>query len=349
MTANDRDRLIEWNRTEVAFESYKCIHDLLEAQALRTSEKTAVICRDKALTYRALWEKVRRLATHLRGLRVKPETVVAIMMDRSLDMMVALLAVLKAGGAYLPLDPAFPAERVALMLKDSDAPVILTQKNYKDRLAESSATVIAVDQFEFDGEGTDSTETAASAQQGSSLAYLIYTSGSTGTPKGVMVEHRNVVNFFTAMDRVVGIEAGVWLAVTSISFDISVLELLWTLSRGFTVVLQTGRNGLAATGEYSIASQLTRHHVTHFQCTPTLARALIRAPETLSAMKLLRKLFLGGEALPLSLANQLGETIGAEIFNMYGPTETTIWSTTHKLAKAAGAGLVWRPAVQKPS
>jgi len=131
MTANDRDRLIGWNRTEVAFESDKCIHDLLEAQALRTPEKTAVICRDKALTYRALWEKVRRLAAHLRGLGVKPETVVAIMMDRSLDMMVALLAVLKAGGAYLPLDPAFPAERVALMLKDSDAPVILTQKNSK--------------------------------------------------------------------------------------------------------------------------------------------------------------------------------------------------------------------------
>lgn len=334
MTANDRDRLIEWNRTDVAFESDKCIHDLLEAQALRTPEKTAVICRDQDLTYRALWEKVRRLATHLRGLGVKPETVVAIMMDRSLDMMVALLAVLKAGGAYLPLDPAFPAERVALMLKDSDAPVILTQRNYKNRLAESSARVVAVDQFELDGEGTDSAETAASAQQASSLAYLIYTSGSTGTPKGVMVEHRNVVNFFAAMDRVVGTEAGVWLAVTSISFDISVLELLWTLSRGFTVVLQTGRNGLAATGDYSIQAQIVRHRVTHFQCTPTLARSLIRFPETLSSMKLLEKLFLGGEALPVSLANELGETLRAEIFNMYGPTETTVWSTTHKVARS---------------
>src|SRR5271165_6789322 len=141
MTVKDRDRLIEWNRTDVAFESDKCIHDLLEAQVLRTPEKTAVICRDKALTYRALWEKVRRLATHLRALGVKPETIVAIMMDRSMDMMIALLAVLKAGGAYLPLDPAFPTERVALMLKDSDARVILTQRNYQVRLAESSSTV----------------------------------------------------------------------------------------------------------------------------------------------------------------------------------------------------------------
>src|SRR5271163_3934646 len=159
MTSKDRDLLLEWNRTEVALESDKCIHDLLEAQALRTPEKTAVICRDNALTYRALWDKVRRLATHLRGLGVKPETIVAIMMDRSLDMMVAMIAVLRAGGAYLPLDPTFPAERVALMLKDSDARVILTQSNYKDRLATLSATIIAVDQFEFDGERTDSTET----------------------------------------------------------------------------------------------------------------------------------------------------------------------------------------------
>ena len=128
---------------------------------------------------------------------------------------------------------------------------------------------------------------------------------------------------------VIGSESGVWLAVTSISFDISVLELLWTLSRGFTVVMQTGKNGLAATGDYSIQSQIARHRVTHFQCTPTLARALIRFPETLSAMKLLKKLFIGGEALPLSLANQLGEELSAEIFNMYGPTETTVWSTTY--------------------
>ena len=115
--------------------------------------------------------------------------------------------------------------------------------------------------------------TPASNPAAYSLAYLMYTSGSTGTPKGVMVEHRNLVNFFAGMDRVVGIEEGVWLAVTSISFDISVLELLWTLCRGFTVVMQTGRNGLAATGDYSIQAQIARHRVTHFQCTPTLAQS----------------------------------------------------------------------------
>jgi amino acid adenylation domain-containing protein len=343
MTSQDKARLAEWNLTDVEFESDKCVHDLLEAQALLTPEKTAVICRDRSVTYRDLWEKARQLAIHLRGLGVGPETIVAIMMDRSLDMMVALLGVLKAGGAYLPLDPAFPAERIAFMLKDSDARVALTQSTYRNRLAESPATVIALDEFDFDHEKTDSRGTLTYVQRASSLAYLIYTSGSTGTPKGVMVEHRNVVSFFAGMDRVVGVEQGVWLAVTSISFDISVLELLWTLSRGFTVVLQTGKNGLAATGDYSIAAQIARHRVTHFQCTPTLARSLIRFPETISAMQALRKVLLGGEALPLSLANWLKKAIGAEIFNMYGPTETTVWSTTHKLVGTAGSVPIGRP------
>ena len=343
MTSQVKARLAEWNRTDVKYESDKCVHDLLEAQALKTPDRIAVICRERSLTYRALWEKVRELAIHLRGLGVGPETIVAIMMDRSLEMIVALLGVLKAGGAYLPLDPAFPAERVAFMLKDSEARVVLTQNGYKSRLAESPGRVITLDEFDFDNERTGLGGTLTNDQSASSLAYLIYTSGSTGTPKGVMVEHRNLVNFFAGMDKVVGIEPGVWLAVTSISFDISVLELFWTLARGFTVVLQTGKNGLAAVGDYSIAAQIVHHGVTHFQCTPTLARSLIRFPETLSAMKLLKKLFLGGEALTLPLANQLSQELDAEIFNMYGPTETTVWSTTHKLANSNRSVPIGRP------
>jgi len=341
-----RRPLAEWNRTEAQFDSEKRVHDLFDEQALRTPEKTAVICRDQALTYSSLWKRAGQLAFRLSQLGVGPETIVAIATERSLDMIVAMLAVLKAGGAYLPLDPAFPAERVAFMLKDSAARVILTQRHLKDRFADSRAIVVALDESgpsDSDYAAADACETPASVATASSLAYLIYTSGSTGTPKGVMVEHRNVVNLFAGMDRVIGFEQGIWLAVTSISFDISVLELLWTLTRGFTVVLQTGEDGLAATGDYSIASELRRHRVTHFQCTPTLARALIRSPETLSAMKLLRKLFLGGEALPVSLANQLGEALGAEIFNMYGPTETTVWSTTHALTRSAVPVSIGRP------
>ena len=165
------------------------------------------------------------------------------MMGRSMDMMVALLGVLKAGGAYLPLDPSFPADRIAFMLKDSDARVILTQSSYNNRLNDSPVSVVALDEFDFDDGRTDLGGTPASDQPASSLVYLMYMSGSTGTPKGVMVEHRNVLNLFAAMDRVIGTEAGVWLAVTSMSSDISVLELLWTLSRGFSVVVQAAEDG----------------------------------------------------------------------------------------------------------
>ncbi len=168
-------------------------------------------------------------------------------------MVVAMLGVLEAGGAYLPLDPGFPPERVRFMLEDSDTRVILTQQRLKNRLGDSRAIVVSLDEPDVDDHAADSAVSAHSNPAAYSLAYLMYTSGSTGTPKGVMVEHRNVLNFFAGMDRIVGVEEGVWLAVTSISFDISVLELLWTLSRGFTVVLQSGRNGLAATGDYSIA------------------------------------------------------------------------------------------------
>ncbi|MFZ1890363.1 MAG: non-ribosomal peptide synthetase [Candidatus Binataceae bacterium] len=344
--SDQRYRLVEWNRTDVEIDSHKRVHDLFDDQALRTPEKTAVICRDQALTYASLWKRVGTLAGRLAKLGVGPETIVAISMERSLEMVVAMLGVLKAGAAYLPLDPGFPLDRLAFMLKDSAASVILTQPHLKDRFANSRAIVVALDETdacEADYNTAGVPDSHTSDATASSLAYLMYTSGSTGTPKGVMVEHRNVVNLFAGMDRVVGPEEGIWLAVTSISFDISVLELLWTLTRGFTIVLQTGEDGLAATGDYSIAAQLSRHHVTHFQCTPTLARALIRSPETLLAMKQLRKLFLGGEALPLPLANQLSDALSAEIFNMYGPTETTVWSTTHALTRSAAAVSIGRP------
>lgn len=345
LTASDQIRLAEWNRSEVEFDSKKRVHDFFDEQVARLPEKTAIICRDQVLTYAGLRARADRLANRLRKLGVGPETIVAVSMERSIEMMVALLGVLKAGGAYLPLDPSFPRERVAFMMKDSEARVILTKgrlKDYPDP-GDSGAIVVNLEEAAANEDVPEPTESFTSDTPASSLAYLMYTSGSTGTPKGVMVEHRNVVNLFAGMDRIIGSESGVWLAVTSISFDISVLELLWTLSRGFTIVLQTGKNGLAATGDYSIQSQIARHRVTHFQSTPTLARALMRFPETLSAMKLLKKLFIGGEALPLSLANQLGEQLSAETFNMYGPTETTVWSTTYRLERSGASVPIGRP------
>ena len=249
--------LVEWNRTDLPLDEGKCVHQLFAEQALRTPGRTAVVFRDQKLSYEELNQRAERLAAHLQSnLGVGPEAVVAICMEPSLNLTVALLGILKAGGAYLPVDPAFPAERIAFMLRDSKAAVIVTQPGLTGRLREANARMVVLD------DGCQFTALAGaveSAVQAENLAYLMFTSGSTGNPKGVMVEHRNVVNFFGAMDQILGTEPGVWLAVTSISFDISVLELLWTLTRGFTVVVQAEEDKLIAQGRHSLAEQLGRH------------------------------------------------------------------------------------------
>jgi natural product biosynthesis luciferase-like monooxygenase protein len=216
-----------------------CIHDLFVAQACRTPDKVALAYRDESVTYRELDERSDVLADHLRGLGVSPDRLVAIAIERSIEMVVGLLGILKAGGAYVPLDPAYPAERLAMMLEDSGARWLLTQQGLQSQLPKHDAQVVLIEAVEASvlssGPATTESHTAAAP---SDLAYVIFTSGSTGRPKGVMVEHRNVSNFFAGMDEVVGQEPGIWLAVTSISFDISVLEIFWTLSRGFETVIQ---------------------------------------------------------------------------------------------------------------
>ncbi|MET0396642.1 MAG: amino acid adenylation domain-containing protein, partial [Longimicrobiaceae bacterium] len=175
----------------------------------------------------------------------------------------------------------------------------------------------------------------------SSAAYVIYTSGSTGRPKGVVVEHRSVAAFVAAMTERVGGEPATWLALTSIAFDISVLELLWTLTRGSTVVLHADR--AAEPGGASVAELVRAHGVTHLQCTPSHAALLAADPDTLAALGGLRCLLLGGEALPAALAGELRRALPARILNMYGPTETTVWSASHEVEDAEGPVPVGRP------
>ncbi|RYH16446.1 MAG: hypothetical protein EON54_28265, partial [Alcaligenaceae bacterium] len=226
--------LTTWQDTATPYASDLCIHQLFEQQVARTPSKTAVVFQDKSLTYRELNERANRVAETLMARGVGPESLVAICIDRSLEMVVGLLAVLKAGGAYVPLDPAYPQERLAMMLQDSKARVLLTQRRLADRLAAHSAQVLCIEEFDNAGSAVPPLATV----QPDNLAYVIFTSGSTGRPKGVMIRHRNVTNFFTGMDTVIGTTPGVWLAVTSISFDISVLEIFWTLTRGFELVVQ---------------------------------------------------------------------------------------------------------------
>ncbi|HWO40961.1 MAG TPA: MupA/Atu3671 family FMN-dependent luciferase-like monooxygenase, partial [Candidatus Eisenbacteria bacterium] len=240
-----REILIEWNRTDAQYPDALCLHQLFEAQVERTPEAVAVVFEDQKLTYRELNQKANQLAHHLRQLGVGPDARVAICVERSLEMVIGLLGILKAGAAYVPLDPSYPKERLAFMLDDARVRLVLTQQRLLARVIEDRESrmdprvrVVCLD-TEWGKIARESAENPQNQTKPENLAYVIYTSGSTGRPKGVMVAHRNVVNFLTAMDASIDHEPpGVWLAVTSISFDISVLELFWTLARGFRVIIQ---------------------------------------------------------------------------------------------------------------
>ena len=242
LTAGEKRRtLAEWNATQTEYPKTKLIHQLFEEQVARTPLATALVCNETELTYAALNARADRLAAQLREHKVGPDVLVGVCIERSLEMMIALLGIHKAGGAYVPLDPTYPKERIAFMLQDSQAEVLVTQLSLLPKLPSHQAAVICVDQdvaagVTRPGGDTPSLLTSA-ATKPDNLAYVLYTSGTTGNPKGVMVTHRNVVNLFAGMDQVLGTGPGVWLAVTSISFDISVLELFWTLTRGFKVVI----------------------------------------------------------------------------------------------------------------
>ena len=246
LTAAEKHQLLaEWNQTRVDYSRHACIHQLFEAQVARTADQMAVCVEDQRLTYRELNTRANQLARHLEKAGVRRGAKIGICMERSLDLVVGLLGVLKAGAAYVPLDPAYPKERLAFILEDAGIEALVTQERLAHTFAESDAVAICLD-----------TERSAISQEpagdldlqisSEDLAYVIYTSGSTGEPKGVKVRHRNVVNFFAGMDNRLGSGCpGVWLAVTSISFDISVLELFWTLTRGFKVILHSGEEAAA--------------------------------------------------------------------------------------------------------
>lgn len=233
------------NETAVAFDRAAVIHKLIEAQAARTPDATALVCEDRALTYAELDRQANRVAGELIARRVRPDQLVGLYLNRSCELVIGALAILKAGGAYVPLDPTYPAERIAYMIEDSGLGLVLSGRGLTPPVKSNDVRVVAIE----DALASDTAATPQVDVGAGNLAYVIYTSGSTGRPKGVMVEHHNAVNFFTGMDaRVPRSRDGqdVWLAVTSLSFDISVLELFWTLSRGFKVVVQTDKRHAVA-------------------------------------------------------------------------------------------------------
>jgi natural product biosynthesis luciferase-like monooxygenase protein len=241
--------LVEWNDTDAPPLGAYLVHELIEQQVARSPEATAVAFRGSSITYCELDARAALLAHKLRTMGVGPDILVGICAERSIEMVVGLLGIMKAGGAYVPIDPRYPKQRIAWLLEDAKPLVLVTQSRLVASLPAHAATVVLLDDLERTPNGAAA---PAPARPGpDNLAYVVFTSGSTGRPKGVLVRHRNVTSFFQGMDeRIGGDGPGVWLAVTSISFDISVLELFWTLARGFEVVVQeeAGRSSAASSG-----------------------------------------------------------------------------------------------------
>jgi amino acid adenylation domain-containing protein len=327
--------LVEWNNTAAPYPS-TCLHELVAEQARATPEAVAVQFRDEQLSYAELDERANQLAHHLNGLGVRRDVLVGICVERSIEMVVGLLGILKAGGAYVPIDPAYPAERQEYMLANSQAPVILTRERLRGQLPASEAHVVCLDgDWPTIAQLSSSTpELEFSPEQ---LAYVIYTSGSTGLPKGVQISHRALVNFLTTMRQTPGLSPDdVLVAVTTLSFDIAGLELYLPLITGSRVVIAPGES----TGDpRALAALLDRSGATVMQATPTTWRMLSDSGWTPQRNM---KALCGGEALPVALAERL-VSLGLELWNMYGPTETTIWSTCSLVGSPGEPLTIGRP------
>ena len=323
-TEEQHQILVEWNQTKAEVEP-DCIHLLFEKQVLQTPKKTALRWEGQSLTYAELNERANQLARYLIGLGIQPEMLVGICMERSLDMVVALMAVLKAGAAYVPLDPAFPSDRLAFMQEDSQASVFLTQQPLCNQIVISKEIKTVCVDSDWEMIKKQSTANPPVRVRPENLAYVIYTSGSTGKPKGVQIEHHSVVNFLLSMQARPGItEKDVLLSVTTLSFDIAGLEIYLPLITGAQMELVSRET---ATDGASLRTAIEESGATIMQATPVTWRMLIEAG-WLGSPQL--KILCGGEALALDLAQQIRRRC-KELWNMYGPTETTIWSTISQI------------------
>jgi|GEM_PF-118941 len=337
--------LVDWNQTEAAYPRTQLLHEIFEQQAVQVPEATAAAHADRRWTFRQLNRRANRLARDLVARGLHPEQHVGLYVEPCLEMLQAILAIHKAGAAYVPLAPGTPAARMAAMLEESQAQWILTQRDLRAALPEFSGCVLCLD--EGPSEEAEPAGGAPRAREiegnldlplsSKQVAYTIFTSGSTGRPKGVQVEHRAVVNFLNSMRREPGLtRSDRLLAVTTLSFDISILEFYLPLTTGAQVVLVD--RAVSADG-LQLAAALASSGATVMQATPATWRMLIEAgwqgDENL-------KILCGGEALPRDLADRLLSRCGA-LWNMYGPTETTIWSAVRRLVPQRGPVLIGRP------
>jgi len=337
LTASEQTQLLdEWNRTQTNYPRDRRIHTLVEDQVKRTPENVALSIGGQKMTYRELNLRANRLAHYLQTRGAGPGALVAIFVERSLEMVVGLLAILKTGAAYLPLDPIYPKERLAFMLEDSGASVLVTQESLLESVTQFQGNVVCVD-TEWPQISLEDARDPDGGGAPEDCAYTIYTSGSTGTPKGVQISHRNVVNLLHSFLHGLSVtSADVLIAVTTLSFDIAGLEIWMPLLCGARVVIASRE---VAMDGAELASEIGRSGATLMQATPSTWQMLLDSGwEGNPRLTVL----CGGEAFPAGLIQPLREKVKT-VWNVYGPTETTIWSSTYVLQPGDDRVSIGRP------
>ena len=317
LSENEKTVLSQLNNTQTPYQSEKCVHTLIEEQTEKTPDKTAIVGCDKTITYRELNETANRIAHSLAQKGIGRGDIVAFRMRRTTSLVASMLAILKTGAAYLPIDPDYPEERIAYMLSDSGAKFCITDENINELLE------------------NENTENINIHLNSSDVCYCIYTSGSTGKPKGTLITHRNVVNYISANEKNVcyGItkDAETILSVTTAGFDIFVTETLLPLANGMKIVLANEEESRL---QSRLIDLLEKNPCDVIQTTPTKMKTLMTDKSRLEFLNNFKTIILGGETLDTTLVNELKSVTDAEIYNIYGPTEATVWATYARVEDA---------------
>lgn len=328
VTPDEKKKLLyTFNNTKMDYPKDKTISQLFEEQVEKTPDNIAVVFGDQQLTYRELNERANSLANYLRNNKISRNDIVGIMVNRSLEMLVAILAVLKSGACYIPIDPEYPQDRIEYMLNNSNAKMLLTFKKLESKVTFGNKLFIELDNKLY----TSNRENLKNINKPEDLAYIIYTSGSTGLPKGVMLKHNNINNFIYGMCNIVDFDTTKTIvSVTTISFDIFVLESLLPLQKGLKIVVanENEQNNIRL-----FNSLCLKNNVNIIQTTPSRFQVLISNSNELDYLKNITDILVGGEAFPKVLLNSLKKVLpsNANIYNVYGPTETAVWSTAKNL------------------
>lgn len=336
--------LVEWNNTQTDYPQDKCIHQLFEEQVERTPDAVAVVFESEKITYWELNERANQLARYLQSLGVGPEVLVGICVERSIEMVMGLLGILKAGGAYIPLDPSYPRDRIAYMIQDAELSIVVTQKflvagqlNFATQATQKQNLSLVCLDSDWESIVQNNRANPQSEINPKNLAYIIYTSGSTGKPKGVQIAHTSVVNLLHSIATYPGFSDGDSLiAITTISFDISVLEIYLSLITGARCILVSREVGRDAK---ELMKLIDEFNPTVMQATPSTWRMLLESAWQGSSQL---KILCGGESLSRDLADRLLEKC-ASVWNLYGPTEITVWATLSQVKSGESQIAIGRP------